>query len=73
MNKDFPCKVCTHSATQHYANVTKEENICMDCIRAEGSRSCYDSNEYTHEFIGDNCKYLELLDKRKEIKNENIG
>ena len=69
MNKDFPCKICTHPAYQHYVNVTKEDKVCTGCLDAEKSRNYYDPFESRHEFVGDNCKYLELLDKREEIKN----
>ena len=69
MNKEFPCKVCTHPAFEHYVSVTKEENVCVGCIRAEENRNC-STDEYHHEFVGDNCRYLELLDKREEIKND---
>ena len=68
MNKDFPCKVCTHPAHQHYINATKEDNICTGCLEAEKGRNYLDPSEYRHEFIGDNCRYLELLGKREEIK-----
>jgi hypothetical protein len=70
MNKEFPCKVCTHPAEGHYVNVTKESNICTDCLRAGDGRNYVDPSEYKHEFVGDNFKYLEMLDKREEIKNE---
>jgi hypothetical protein len=70
MNKEFPCKVCTHPAYKHYVNVTKEDFICTGCLDTEKGRNCIDPSEYRHEFVGDNFKYLELLDKREEIKNE---
>ena len=71
MNKEFPCKVCTHPAYHHYINVTKDDNVCLSCARAEEGRNMFDPTEARHEFVGDNFKYLELLDKRKEIENEN--
>jgi hypothetical protein len=70
VNKEFPCKVCTHPAYIHYVNVTKSHSYCADCLRSETDRNYIDSSEYEHEFVGDNFKYLELLDKRNEIKNE---
>jgi hypothetical protein len=70
MNKEFPCKICTHPACQHYVNATKDDNICLACIIVERSRNCVDISEYHHEFVGDNFKYLELIDKREELKNE---
>jgi hypothetical protein len=70
MNKEFPCKVCTHAAHMHYVNVTKNHSYCADCLRSETDRNYVDPSEYEHEFVGDNCKYLEMLDKREELKNE---
>lgn len=72
MNREFPCKVCTHPAYQHYVNVIKEDNICLACVIIEQRRNIVDPTEYHHEFVGDNFRYLELLDKRNEIKNETI-
>lgn len=72
MNKEFPCKVCTHPACQHYVNVTKDTNICVECIKAEEGRNMFDPTEFRHEFIGDNCRYLELIEKREEIKKDNV-
>lgn len=70
MNKEFPCKVCTHPACQHFVNITGQVSFCSDCLKQETDRSYVDPSEYEHEFVGDNFKYLELLDKREEIKNE---
>jgi len=71
MNKEFPCKVCTHPAYHHYVNVTKDSFICTGCLETEKDRNVYFGNESRHEFIGDNFKYLELIEKREELKNEN--
>jgi hypothetical protein len=68
MNKDFPCKVCTHPAYKHWVNVSKDDNVCTDCV--ERDRSHMDFSEGRHEFVGDNFKYLELLNKREELQNE---
>jgi hypothetical protein len=72
MNKEFPCKVCGHIANMHYMNITRNHSYCADCLRAENCRSYQIPSEYEHEFVGDNFKYLEMLDKRKEMKNENL-
>jgi len=69
MNKEFPCKVCTHPAYKHWVNVANTDKVCSDCMAAEEDRSYVSPSEYRHEFIGDNFKYLELLDKRKELEN----
>jgi len=69
VNKEFPCKVCTHPAYKHWVNVTNTDKVCSDCIGADEGRNCIDPSEYRHEFVGDNFKYLEMLDKREELKN----
>jgi hypothetical protein len=68
MNKDFPCKVCTHVAYQHYANVVGDSFICTGCYN--GARKAWNDNDHLHKFVGDNFKYLELLNKREELKSE---
>jgi hypothetical protein len=31
MNKDFPCKTCTHRADRHYTNVATGGGVCTGC------------------------------------------
>ena len=69
MDKNFPCKKCYHPARKHYSNVPRDEFICTMC--AEGGRMDWiEPNEHLHEFVGDNLKFMELLNKKEEIKNE---
>lgn len=67
INKDFPCKTCHHAADKHYANISTGENVCTSCSSDERQANY---NEQYHEFIGDNLKYMELLNRREQIKNE---
>lgn len=39
MNKEFPCKVCTHPAYQHYVNITKDDKYCIGCLESEKDRN----------------------------------
>ena len=66
INKDFPCKTCHHAADKHYSNISDGETICVNCV---DQRISYDGEQF-HEFIGDNLKYMELLNRREQIKNE---
>lgn len=67
INKDFPCKTCHHIAMVHYTNISIDTNICTGCVDDERHA---DIGEQFHEFIGDNLKYMELLNRREQIKNE---
>lgn len=64
--KDFPCKTCKHAAVKHYSNISDGETVCTAC---SGARPL-DYDEAHHEFVGDNLKYMELLVKKEEIRNE---
>jgi hypothetical protein len=66
INKDFPCKTCGHAADKHYSNISDGETVCTSC---SDHRLAY-TNEQFHEFIGDNLRYMELLNRREQIKNE---
>jgi len=73
MNRNFPCKKCGHGADKHYVSVADEDfplkYVCLTC--AEGGRSSWvEVNEHLHQFVGDNLKYMELKNKKKEILNE---
>ena len=69
MNKNFPCKKCSHGAVNHYVNVTGDTFICLMC--AEGGRMDWiEPNEHIHQFVGDNLGYMELENKKEEIRNE---
>jgi len=65
MNKDFPCKNCTHLADKHYSNIATGRIICITCI--DGSEY---GDETCREFIGDNLKFMELKKKKQELLNE---
>jgi protein-arginine kinase activator protein McsA len=75
MNVDrfFPCKTCGHIAERHYTSAGDGnfplKHVCLTC--ADGGRSSWtEVNEHLHEFIGDNLKYMELKNKKKEILGE---
>lgn len=65
--KDFPCKVCTHSAEKHFTNISDGSGVCVGCTDYE--RVEY-TNEQFHEFVGDNLKYMELQKRKQEILDE---
>ena len=64
--KDFPCKVCTHSAGRHYESVGGLEPVCLDCATSRG----IGPDEHWHAFEGDNLKFMELKKKKQELLNE---
>jgi len=71
VNRDFPCKKCGHQALKHYISVGGGDPICFTC--AEGGRTSWiEVNEHIHEFVGDNLKYMELVNKKEEIKNDQL-
>jgi len=67
INKDFPCKTCHHAAIKHYANISDGEGVCTDC---QSNQGFVELNEQFHEFVGDNLRYMELLNRREQIRNE---
>lgn len=68
VDKDFPCKDCTHRADRHFISVAdNNEGVCLDCATGQYVEH---PNEHWHLFKGDNLKYIELLHKREEIRNE---
>lgn len=66
MDKDFPCTKCMHLAKKHFVSVDGSEKVCVGCV--EGG--WIEADEHLHEFVGDNLKYMELLNKRKELLSE---
>jgi hypothetical protein len=61
MNNSYPCK-CGHIRGVH--GYFGRAMHCGDCVCS------FEINDY-HNFKPDNLKYLELLNKREEMKNEN--
>lgn len=68
VDSDFPCKVCTHNAERHYLSITGGYGICLQCATTTDRN--YNEDEHWHDFEGDNLKYMELQNKRKELLND---
>lgn len=66
MDKDFPCAKCTHPAKRHLVSIDGSEKVCVGCVQG----GWIEADEHTHDFVGDNLKFMELLEKRKELLNE---
>jgi hypothetical protein len=71
MSNNFPCK-CGHGCSSHrngtYPNLPPYR-VSDDCrYRLATGKLCLCSN-----YTPDNLRYLELIDKREEMKNENLG
>lgn len=64
--RDFPCKKCTHAAGRHYVSVSDKVGICLDCVTTKHQ----DDEDHWHDFEGDNLKFMELQNKRKELRDE---
>ena len=64
INKDVPCKICHHLAERHYINIATDAGICTGCADRDYT------GEQWHSFIGDNLKYLELQNKKKELLSD---
>lgn len=67
IDTDFPCKKCGHRAARHYVSVCDGDDICLECATASHS---IEPDEHWHTFEGDNLKFMELLAKRLELRNE---
>lgn len=67
---DFPCKICTHAAAQHFANISSDETVCVKCN--DNKTGYIERGEEWHMFVGDNLKYMELRKKKQELLNEEI-
>jgi hypothetical protein len=61
MNKEFPCK-CGHGMAFHTISSSRIWDACQACHSGIHKISF-------HTYKPDNLKYLELIEKREELKN----